>query len=65
LTATFEPSCSVALWTWPIDAAAKASSSIEAKTLSGRSSYSSSSTVRTFSHGIAGAWVRSLESCSW
>ena len=36
-------------------ALAKASSSIEAKTLSGRSSYSSSSTVRTFSQGIAGA----------
>ena len=65
LTATGVPSWRLARWTCPIEAAAKASCSIEAKTRSGLSSYSSSSTSRTFSQGIAGAWVRSLESCSW
>ena len=54
LTATLVPSCRVARWTCPIEAAANASSSIEAKTRSGRSSYSSASTVCIFSHGMAG-----------
>ena len=47
-----------------IDAAANASGSIDWKTSVQGSSYSSSMTLRTFSHGIAGAEVRSLPSFS-
>ena len=66
LTATLLPSCRVARWTWPIEAAANASGSISANTLSGAlPSYSETSTSRTFSQGIAGAWARSFASCSW
>ncbi len=66
LTATARPSCSSARCTWPIEAAAKASSSISANSSSnGSPRYSSSRTTRTFSHGIAGAEVRSLASSSW
>ncbi len=66
LTATRLPSRRVARWTWPIEAAANASFSIEAKTCSGeRPSYSSVITSRTFSQGIAGAWVRSFARFLW
>jgi hypothetical protein len=63
--ATARPSQSVARCTWPIDAAANASGSISANSSSsGSPRYSSSSTLLTFSHGIAGAEVRRLASCS-
>ncbi len=66
LTATMRPSCRVPRCTWPIEAAANASGSISANSSpNGSPRYSSSSTLRTFSHGIAGAEVRSFASCSW
>ena len=65
LTATRVPSCSVARWTWPIEAAANASGSISANTRLGGFSYSSSRISWTCSHGMAGALVRSFASCSW
>ena len=65
-TATARPSWRVARWTWPIEAAAKASSSMFSNSSSsGSPRYSSSSTFLTLSHGIAGAEVRSFASCSW
>ena len=65
-TATARPFVSVPRCTCPIDAAANASSSIsENSSSSGSPSYSSSSTLRTFSHGIGGAEVRSFASSSW
>ena len=65
LTATSRPSCRVPRCTWPIEAAANASGSIRSNSSSYGSSYSCSSTLRTFSQGIGGAVVRSAASFSW
>ena len=54
LTATSSPSRVTARWTWPIEAAAKASSSNSAKTAAGRSPSSSRSSFSTCGRAAAG-----------
>ena len=58
-TATARPSAVTARWTWPIDAAAKASSSNSEKTSPSRSPSSCSSSLRTFGNGSGGTSSRS------
>jgi hypothetical protein len=65
LTATSRPSCSVALYTWPIEAAAIGTGSNVAKTSSSLSPYSLSSTRRMSLNDTLGAASRSSASLAW